>query len=342
MKGACTHMEKPVSDIDFVLIWVDGNDPEWQKTKSRYRGEDSKFNVNNVRYRDWGLLHYWFRSIEAYAPWVRKIHFVTCGQVPQWLNTAHPKLHLVNHSDYIDEEFLPTFSSHPIELNMHRIQGLSEKFVYFNDDVYLTAPVEPEDFFLKGLPRGRAVLNPPTPNRHGVATVVMNDLGVLADHFDFKTQFKKNWKKWLSPVYGVQNLRTLLLLPWHRYLGFLDLHLPMPFLKSTFQQVWQEEEPLLRTVSSHRFRSDSDVNQWLMNYWQLASGSFVPGTTKIGKCFDVSCDRDIEPVVDVIKNRSMKMICINDTEQIESFDAMGQTLKQAFDCHLHEKCSFEK
>ena len=71
--------DQGTSDIDFVIIWVDGSDPEWQKTKAHYKGEDDKFNLNNVRYRDWNLLHYWFRAVEAFAPWVRKVHFVPCA-----------------------------------------------------------------------------------------------------------------------------------------------------------------------------------------------------------------------------------------------------------------------
>ena len=69
-----------------------------------------------------------------------------------WLNTENPKLTVVNHKDYIPEEYLPTFSSHPIELNLHRIKGLSEQFVYFNDDTFIINAMQPEDFFKKGLP----------------------------------------------------------------------------------------------------------------------------------------------------------------------------------------------
>ena len=333
-------MSEYTSDIDFVLLWVDGNDPEWQESKAQFTGENRKNNINNVRYRDWDLLHYWFRSVEAYAPWVRKIHFVTCGQVPKWLRLEHPKLHFVKHSDYMDAEDLPTFSSHPIELNMHRIEGLSEKFVYFNDDVFLTAPVKEEDFFVDGLPRGCAVLNPPTPDRYGVATVVMNDLGVIADHFDFQKQFRENRKKWLSPVYGVQNLRTLLLLPWRRYLGFLDLHLCVPFLKSTFEEVWQEEGELLKKVSGHRFRTDSDVNQWLMIYWQLAKGRFVPGSPKMGRMFYVN--RDMDAIVKAIEERDRKVVCINDSDRLENFQEARDRIAKAFDRYLGEKSSFEK
>ena len=105
-----------------------------------------------VRYREWDTLRYWFRAVEKYAPWVNQVYFVTCGHVPKWLNMDAPKLHFVRHQDYIPEQYLPTFSSHPIELNLHRIEGLSEHFVYFNDDFYLTAPVQETDFFVNGLP----------------------------------------------------------------------------------------------------------------------------------------------------------------------------------------------
>lgn len=333
-------MSERISDIDFVMIWVDGNDPEWRKSKARYSGKEEQFNLNDVRYRDWDTLHYWFRAVEKFAPWVRKVHFVTCGHVPQWLQLEHPKLHWVKHSDYINAEYLPTFSSHPIELNLHRIEGLSEKFVYFNDDMFLLAPAKEEDFFVNGLPRGYAVLNPPTADKHGIATIIMNNLGVIAEHFDFKTQFKAHLGKWFHPIYGLQNLRTCLLLPWRRYVGFLDLHLPSPFLKSTFQEVWAEEEDLLKTVSSHKFRDASDVNQWVMSYWQIATGRFVPGNPKIGRPFYLS--GDVSPVVDIIKNQKMKQICLNDSEKVANIDEIRRQIAEAFDCILGEKSSFEK
>lgn len=333
-------MSQYVSDIDFVMIWVDGNDPEWRKSKAAYSGEEAKFNINDVRYRDWDNLHYWFRCVEKFAPWVRKIHFVTCGHVPQWLKLEHPKLNFVKHSDYMAAEYLPTFSANPIELNLHRIEGLSEKFVFFNDDMFLIAPMKEEDFFVNGLPRGYAVLNPPTADKHGIATIIMNDLGVIAEHFDFKTQFKAHLSKWFHPAYGLQNLRTCLLLPWRRYVGFLDLHLPSSFLKSTFEAVWKEEEDLLKKVSSHRFRSDSDVNQWVMSYWQIATGRFVPGSPKIGKAFYLS--GDVSGVVDIIKNQKMKMICLNDSEKVANIDTIRRQIAEAFDCIVGEKSTFEK
>lgn len=105
---------------------------------------DESNSVN--RYRDWGLLPYWFRAAEKFTPWVNKIYFVTWGHIPSFLNTDNEKLRIINHKDYIPEEYLPTFSSHVIEANLHRIPSLSEHFVYFNDDTFILRPM-PETSF---------------------------------------------------------------------------------------------------------------------------------------------------------------------------------------------------
>ena len=140
-------------EIDFVMPWVDGSDPAWREEFLKYRalqapqGEPAcdtgtaagAVDASEERYRDWDTLRYWFRGVERFAPWVNRIHFITWGHLPAWLDTAHPKLHVVRHADYIPSPYLPTFNSCPIELNMHRIEGLAEHFVYFNDDTFLSA-----------------------------------------------------------------------------------------------------------------------------------------------------------------------------------------------------------
>ena len=88
--------------IDFVILWVDGNDPVWQKKRDSFRhssGDDSA-----VRYRDWENLKFWFRSVEKYAPWVRMFHFISDGQIPDWLDTGHPRIDIVDHRDFIPKE----------------------------------------------------------------------------------------------------------------------------------------------------------------------------------------------------------------------------------------------
>ena len=141
--------EKGKQEIDFVITWVDGSDDRWQKEKQETRkhlGIVADVDDRKERYRDWDNLQYWFRGVEKYALWVRKIHFVTWGHLPKWLNTDHPKLRVVNHEDFIPREYRPTFNSHTIEWNLHRIPDLAEQFVYFNDDMFLTNQVYEEDF----------------------------------------------------------------------------------------------------------------------------------------------------------------------------------------------------
>ncbi len=121
--------------IDFVISWVDGDDREWQKSRNNYPGIEDVTAAS--LYRDWDNLQYWFRGVEKFTPWVNRIHFVTWGHLPKWLNINHPKVNIVRHSDYLPKEYLPTFNSHSIELNLHRIEGLAEQFVYFNDDIFI-------------------------------------------------------------------------------------------------------------------------------------------------------------------------------------------------------------
>ena len=142
-------LPKPDFPVDVVYTWVDGSDPLWRAEKAARglgAGDDN-------HYRDNGELRYSLRSLEIFAPWARRVHVVTDGQRPSWLNAGHEKISLVAHRDIIPEHFLPTFSSRVIEAHLHRIGNLAEHYVYFNDDFFLAAPCAPGDFFTpNGLP----------------------------------------------------------------------------------------------------------------------------------------------------------------------------------------------
>ena len=94
------------------------------------------------------MCRYSLRSIEKFAPWIHKVFIVTNGQIPDWLDINHPKVEIITHEMiFPDPSVLPTFSSSSIEMNLHRIPGLSDYFIYFNDDVFLGQPVFPYDFY---------------------------------------------------------------------------------------------------------------------------------------------------------------------------------------------------
>ena len=103
--------------IDFVVTWLDSSDPEWQKSFEQY-SPHAKGDKNAARFRNLNCFRYWFRAVETYAPWVRKIFLITNGTFPDWINKNHPKLVLVKHEDYMPKECLPTFNSCAIELHI--------------------------------------------------------------------------------------------------------------------------------------------------------------------------------------------------------------------------------
>ncbi len=327
--------------IDFVIIWVDGNDPEWQKEKNKYNAT-SKTGDNSIRFRDWDNLNYWFRGVEKFAPWVNKIHFVTWGHVPEWLNTDHPKLNIVKHEDFIPNKYLPTFSSHSIELNLHRIEGLSEQFVYFNDDMFLTAPTIKTDFFKDGIPLDTAALNTIYFNKDTAAHYHGADLVVINNNFNFKKSIKDNFSKWINIKNGKKNcIRTILLSLWHWFPGIYYQHTPNSFLKSTFNEVWMKEYDILDATCSNKFRQIGDVNQWVMKFWQLASGNFIVRSDRFAKCHHISEDNFDELCKD-IENGHYCMVCANDTEKTLDFERKKKLLIQSFDKLLTNKSSFER
>lgn len=330
-----------MSGIDFVLTWVDGNDPEWQKTRAEYDTERASGNKAS-HYRDYGTLKYWFRAVEKFAPWVDKIHFVTCGQKPEWLNEENPKLRLVSHSDYMPCEYVPTFSANPIELNFHRIEGLAEKFVYFNDDTFLSAPTKSTDFFKGDLPCDNAIMSALTPSvKNEVITYILfNDLMLLNSNFSKRASIRKNRRKWYSLKYGKGVLRNLYYSFIGKFSGFIDPHLPNSFLKSTFSEVWEKEGEYLDKVCKNRFRTKEDVNQYLMRYWRLAKGEFSPRSPKIGKCYTLGADNDA--IESAVKNKKYKMLCINDNSQMSDIDSHMNWLVSVFEELFPDKSSFEK
>lgn len=327
--------------IDFVIPWVDGNDPAWQKEKAKYLVDDSS-DGREVRFRDWENLRFWFRCVEKNAAWVNKIHFITWGHLPDWLNTIHPKLNIVNHKDYIPPEYLPTFNSHTIELNMHRIPGLSEHFVYFNDDIFITHPVSKKDFFKKGLPCDTFALNCIFFGYDSVGHIHGSDIEIINKHFKKETLYKTNFWKYFSLQNGWKNvIRTMLLLRWPWFPGFYYQHLANSYIKSTLKTVWQLEPEILSATCKNKFRSNLNVNQWVFKFWQLTSGNFMPRSTSIGRCYHIK-DSNYKGACLAIKNSRYKLLCLNDTMKTTDFEKKKRAVLEAFKEMYPCKSEFER
>lgn len=333
-------MMKDQKEIDIVITWVDGADSQWQQVRAEYRYLETG-KREEARFRDQGTLKYLFRAIETYAPWVRKIHFVTCGQKPEWLNTAHPKLNLVNHEDYIPEEYLPTFSSHTIELNFHRIADLREQFIYFNDDMLLTAPVQPEDFFQDGLPCDSAVLTPVIGSIPGdpFAHYLLNNTALINGHFQMRQVLRQKPANWFNLKYGSYTLRNLLFSTgtgW--FVGFKNFHMPSPMLKSSFHAVWNLEPELLRKTCRNKFRGLNDVSPYVMNYYNFCTNRFVPRSPKFGSYLDLAQGPE---VIRRTLNGRYKYITINDSDDLVDFQASQRQMTQLLEMKYPQKSAFE-
>ena len=324
--------------IDFVLIWVDGNDPKWQEEYSKYKGDGGDRRAH--RFRDTQLLQYWFRGVEKFAPWVNKVYFVTCGQKPEWLNTEHPKLVCVNHSDFIPAQYLPTFSSQAIEVNLHRIPGLSERFVYFNDDTFIVREVEEEDFFVNGLPCDSAVINYAAPRQEPLNLVPFVNAAAINRHFVKKEVLRRNFGKFFNLKYHEYLLKNIQFIPGKWFPGFKYFHQPSPLLKSTLEEVWDKEYELMDRTSAHKFRVLTDANQWLFRNWQVCSGRFEPQDTRIGYYESIEQKDQLDRAVKAILSGKYKLVCPNDAG-MEDFDLLKKELQEAFSRILPEKSGFE-
>ncbi len=332
-------------DIDFVVLWVDGNDPEWQREKNKYQGNLTTDGNSVNRFRDWGLMRYWFRAVEKYCPWVHKVHFVTYGHIPVWLNLNCSKLNHVTHGEYIPREYLPTFSANTIEMNVHRIPDLAEHFVFFNDDMFLLRPMSQEAFFQNGLPctYGAEVPFAVTGQAGIWQHLIVNDMRTINNHFNKSEQVAKYGKKFTSATYRWQdNIRTKVLekLFPEYFLGFKNLHAPASFCKSTFSEVWEKEPELLDATCRNKFRSAFDVNQWLAVWWQIVCGKFSPYL--IDNVVEDVSEESICTLCDVIEGQQHDMICVNDPSCDIDFETLSLRLQEAFEKILPTKSSFEK
>ena len=333
-------------DIDLVVLWVDGTDPAWLAEKKKYEPEKLLPDGGDNRYRDWGLMRYWFRSIEAFAPWVRKVFFVTWGHIPGFLNTEAPKLQIVRHEDFIPKAYLPTFNSCSIEANLHRLPGLSEHFVYFNDDIFLLRPTVPEDFFRKGLP---CAYGPEKPIAYSTIYntwrhQLCNDLWIIGRHYRKREQVRKNRAKYIVWGYGLRdNIRTLALevLYPNTFMGFGNLHGPSSFLLDTYREIWEKESEVLDCSCREKFRNFNQVNQNLFQWWQIAKGTMAP--FKLDISVNSITDKSIDQLCTIIRQRQHTCVCLQDNLDAdpESIEALSARLREAFAAILPHKSQFE-
>lgn len=243
-----THRE----DIDVVVTWVDGADPAHRAKRMAWGGggvvEQSDDVGGEVRYSSTGEIFYCVASLLRFAPWVRKIWIVTDNQNPaldEFVERNFPnrttQIEIVDHRTIFEgyEENLPTFNSISIETLVWRIPGLAEKYVYFNDDLFVATPIEPEVWF----DEGRAVL---------YATKMSTRMGRFLRWIKPRKGGRKPFGHKDAMVNAAQRLSSGHF--WH------FTHAPQPLLRSWHAEFFALHPELMRDNIRHRFREASQFS----------------------------------------------------------------------------------
>ena len=241
-------------DVDLVYLWVNGNDPEWQAKRNACIGTaETQRGVNcKGRYADNDELKYSLRSVAQYAPWIHKIYIVTDNQVPSWLDTSNPKVRIVDHKEIMPEICLPCFNSTVIEHFLYNIPGLSEHFLYANDDMFVNRPVKPDDFFAQdGLPIVRF-------NRRPLRK------------FTLWFKEKVQGRALSNYVQTIRRSAEMVEKKYGIYYGGKTHHNIDAYLKSDYQHAAQVFDSEIKATFANHVRSASDVQRNIYSYVALA------------------------------------------------------------------------
>ncbi|MFD5224633.1 stealth family protein [Microbacterium sp. NPDC058342] len=328
--------------IDFVVTWVNDEDYEWRERRASAQGvaTEQSADSSDVRYRDWGLLRYWFRAVEAYCPWVRIVHLVTDTRVPEWLEKDNPKLNLVDGRKLKGGD-VDTFSSRSIESQLHRIDALSERYVYFNDDFFIGRPLEPDFFFRDGLPYG---VNAPTILADGDfrAHAMLYASGLINKHFSRRSYIRTMMRRSLRPSSGAELFRMPLFFACSSIPPVTDTHVGIPLLKSVVEEAYAAEPEAIEQARRTVFRSRNETAPiYFATMWHLASGKYFSRSKRsIGQYFSLASSsfREIEAA---ITGRRFPQFCLNDGE-VRDVPEVRTAVTSAFQRALPNPSSFER
>lgn len=312
-------------EIDLVYLWVDGNDPEWQARKQAFTGvvSDNSETNNKGRYIDNDELRYALRSAEKHAPWIRRIFIVTDNQQPEWLNADHPRIQLIDHRDIMPPEALPCFNSSVIEYFLYRIPGLSEHFLYANDDMFFNADLSPDFFFGEGgLPIVRLKRKPFGRWYYHLKALSKAAVGKKLGQYgrslmEAARLVEKKFGKYYPGV------------PHHNIDGYR-----LSDFRKAVEYVFKDQ---IENSQFHRIRTFGDVNRSAFSYYALATGhahlQYV-GRKEAGR---ISIHK--HQFMNYIRSYKPKLFCLNDTQRTKDKDR--EKIKPFLETLFPAKSSFE-
>jgi hypothetical protein len=310
LSEALSRKESPV--VDAVYTWVNHADPDWQSFWLE-TFPDEEFDPD--RYTSNDELRYSLRSLNKYAPWLNKIYIVSNCSKPVWLNDAE-KVEWVKHEDiFPDVSVLPTFNSHAIETCLHRINGLSENFIYLNDDFILSQPCLPSDFF----------------DETGRSLAYFESYGMVADcHQDEDLpdylRAAKNSRALIQKVEASYEARNL-----HR-------HVPYALKASILFEIESRFSEAFNLTREAKRRSSLDVNvtSFLYHHYAYVKGAAVKGDVP-------GLIVRPENVLQIVGKDSYryKVLCFNDGNGSAEDQSYKTHTQQFFDKRLSERAPWE-
>jgi hypothetical protein len=231
-----------------VYLWVNGSDPKWAAKKNAALAAAGKVPATSAsanRFDDNDELKYALRSMEKFAPWINHVHIVTDGQRPDWLND-NPRVTVIDHKDIIPKERLPVFNSNAIEMFLGFIPGLSEHFLFANDDFFFNRPVQP-DFFFDGNGNPIVIMQEkPWPDKvfktGGVGKIIARD---------------KLFKQFVANTVHFVYKKT------GRKYNIMLTHAIEPMRKSYFQENFAENKDEILQTTVTTFRADTNLQRTL-------------------------------------------------------------------------------
>lgn len=296
--------------MDYVLPYVDNRDPVW---RSQYEARFGSLNMDESRFRCFDTLKYAFRGVSVNMPFIDRIVLIvsTESQVPAWVN--RDKMRIVEHKDFIPAEYLPTFSSSAIESFLWRLDGLSERFVYGNDDFFALKPLTEGDFWDGELPR-----------------LTFNE-----SDYHFRNSFRRNCRNGMDMVadaLGVERTDPWILLkPQHCMKGIRCDHMRL------IGRLCCDKISATITPMRHPW----NVTGYIYNYVAYYKGEFSPLEATFEYKRINSSYRDIRGLIEA---PDIDMLCINDAGELpaECYDDAVKVLSRSFEKVLPKRGKFEK
>lgn len=292
--------------MDVVITYVNGNDPIWKKDYEEY----TNVPIMQKRFRDWGTLKYLLRGIETCMPFVNNVFLVVSHdtQVPEWADTSNLKI--VLHKDIIPSEFLPVFNSTAIEMFLHRIKGLEEQYVYFNDDMFPVGNCKETDFYRDG----KAVLG---MTRHLFASGMYKIQCRNSDRLARKAAGKSASLFFVRPQ-----------------------HICSPMLKTECEQIFAAaKDEILSSVT--RIRVEKNLNQYVFLDYMYHRGKLIP--EKISNKHFSTAIASSAKLRSFILAPTRSFCCINDVHlKDDKFVELQQSVISAFEEKFPKKSRFEK